>query len=478
MNLSDREDCADTAGGGRHDSLVFRIAAIATVLNAVGFIMAHRFLPLSDHPDWVYQGYVFSKMLRGAALPHYSIRPYPVPNSTLTLVLGLLDLAVAPELAGRIVLALSVVVFAAGATMLLKSLNRSERNPLLLLPLLYLFNAWFFWGEISYVLGMGLLFGCCAYLFRRMRTPESVSPGVLLAMSCALYLTHPIAYVAGALVAAVFVVTGPWRRIAVRFALAFAPSAAMLAWYLAARFSAGAGAGGGWVFWTPHLIAGRWLAAFSPFQQFLPWLSGELPVMKAAAVADLLASLAALALWPLCLAQWLRGRREHGAVLLAAALSLGAFAAGGFAVAGWVGPGERFLYPAAALALCWLGASSPPRRGSIGARAVTGAALALLLAQALFIDVYVGGVSQGLAAVYARLGAARSRAEFCEIYESYRALETPPAHRAGLDRLLTPHASVIRLPYYLFIQRDVPAPIFATGILRYEGPGDNENLCR
>lgn len=124
---------------------VFRITFAACILTALALIWSYRFLPLSDYPDWVFEGTVVAKLLRGKALASYSFKRYPVPYSGTVATLGLLDLILAPEISGKIVLSLSVILMALSSTYLLRSLRRDVANPLLLIPLLFLLNTFFFW---------------------------------------------------------------------------------------------------------------------------------------------------------------------------------------------------------------------------------------------------------------------------------------------------------------------------------------------
>jgi hypothetical protein len=476
MNLTlqrDREAAAVERGRG----LLFRVVLALTLLNAAFFIWSNRFLPISDYPDWLFQGVLFCKFLQRDLPNLYHLKGYPVPYATLvTIVTGTLALVFRPEVAGKIVLSALIVAFIWSSLYLLWSAGVPSTSPVRAVPLLLAFNTYFFWGELSYLLGISLFFFYCGWLLRDRQDLRTRSPWAFLAWSIALFFSHLLTYLFALLMTA-GVYSGQLRRREGRKTLfAFVPTIVMTAWYAATRIRThDIGTGPIWIFWTPHLIAGRWFAAFSPFQQFLPWLPISLPVMKAAAGLDLLCGLAALGLWPACLALWLRGRRKQMTLLLFAVVFLAGFFATGFAFAGMVSPGERFLYPAAWLALCWLGANWVPR-GAV-AQVLTACVLVLLAAQAVFLDVYVGRVASRLDSVYAELRAAPDRAEFCRIYESYLVREQTTAHRGGLDRFLTNHASVIRLPYYLYIERGTSAPIFQIGIFTYDGPGTGENLC-
>jgi hypothetical protein len=110
--------------------------------------------------------------------------------------------------------------------------------------------------------------------------------------------------------------------------------------------------------------------------------------------------------------------------------------------------------------------------------ALKGALTALIAAQILYLDIGVAGVSRQLANVYASLSGAKSKAEFCTIYENYRTQNAVAPHRQGLGQLLNNIFMVTRLPYYLYIERAQSAPIFQVGIFDYYGSSDNENLAR
>jgi hypothetical protein len=94
------------------------------------------------------------------------------------------------------------------------------------------------------------------------------------------------------------------------------------------------------------------------------------------------------------------------------------------------------------------------------------------------MQINVGAVSNDLAALFAKLQSANSQTEFCATYETYLRQSWDEPHRTGLDVLLTNHASAPRLPYYLYLENNVAAPIFQIGILNYSGNGDNEDLCK
>ena len=180
--------------------------------------------------------------------------------------------------------------------------------------------------------------------------------------------------------------------------------------------------------------------------------------------------------------RYLRGhkiRPRYFGVLASAVVCGIAVIATGYEFEGMVSPGERFLYPAVWIGLCWLSRRSDlPGRASGLSRVLTICLIALLACQIVFMQMNVGAVSNDLAALYSNLRSANSQTEFCATYETYFQQSWDKPHRTGLDVLLTNHASAPRLPYYLYLERKVEAPIFQMGILDYSGHGDNEDLCK
>lgn len=463
------------ADAARQSSSLFRAVMVLTLLNGVGFVWAYRFIPLADYPDWIYQGWLFSKLIRGTLVQHYVLKRYPVPYWMVTLVLGLLDLLFKPEISGKIAVTAVILFFALSSSYLLKSLTRSEDNPLLYVPLLFVFSTWLFDGELSYVIGLSFLFMFCGYLFRRLGNPASVSGWLVLLNATAMFFCHPMPYLIAGLIGALVFVSRPNMHLLGKLVLGFLPSSAMLIWYAVERFGK---SNAEWVFWTPHLIAGTFLKAFSPFHEFLPWLGISLPWMGAVALLDLLVAASIVGLWPICAMLWWRGTRGAAPILTAAGACLVGFATTGFAFSGWVGPGERFLYPAAWLAMCWLGGQWHSRKSRRLAIVTKWTACALLLMQAIYLDVYVGIAARGLQDLHEELREARSHAQFCSIYEDYLSRSWDAGHRRGLNRLLSNHGTVLRLPYYLYTESGASAPIFQLGFFNYDGPGSNEDLCK
>jgi hypothetical protein len=456
---------------------LFRSTFAACVVSALVLIWAHRFLPMSDYPDWMYEGSVAAELLQGKPPASYTFKHYPVPYAGTVALLGLLDFAFPPEVSGKVVLSLSIILLALSSTYLLKSLRRDADNPLLLIPLLFLFNTFFFWGELNYILGLSLFFLYCGYLFRRIYRSEPINWWFAGSVSIALFFCHFLPYATAVLVTLILCFTESRTKLLRPFAISFAPSIGLTIWYAIERWSLKLN-GPVWEFWTVHQMAGHLIAAFSPFPEFLPWLGIHAPGMKVFALLNLLVAILLTFVVPVCVLFWAKGRTRNRGVLACAVVCALAVVVSGYEFAGMLSPGERFIYPAIWIGLCWLIGEGIPREGSVMSRGLTVVLIGLLACQILFLRVNVGTVSNGLAALYSKLRSANSRTEFCAIYETYTRQSWDEPHRTGFDLLLTNHASAPRVPYYLYLEDKVEAPIFQIGILSYKGHGDNEDLCK
>jgi hypothetical protein len=457
--------------------VIFRSAFAACVVSALVLVWAHRFVPISDYPDWIYQGSIAAELVRGNAPSAYSFTPYPVPYSVTVILMGLLDFICWPEVSGKIVLSLCIVALAMSSTYLLNSLRRDPGNPLLLVPLLYLTNTYFFWGELNYILGLALFFFYCGYIFRRTYRNELINWWFVSAVFIALFFCHIVPFAIAVLLTVTLFISESHIAFLYPFILCLAPSIGLTIWYTVERLRVKL-SGPLWTFWTMHQIAGRVIAAFSPFPAFLPWLGIQAPGMKLFALLNLLVTILMICVVPLCVLVALSGRWKNRGILACAIVCGVAVVVAGYAFAGMNSPGERFLYPAVWIGLCWLIGNGLPVNDTLVSRGLTAVLIVLLACQIAFLQINVSAVSNELEALYSKLRAAGSQTEFCAIYETYRKQSGDLPHRTGLDVLLTNHASAPRLPYYIYLERNVQAPIFQITILNYTGPGDNEDLCK
>jgi hypothetical protein len=481
-SAADLRGVRDTTAAGptsRSDaSVIFRGVVAFALANALWLIWSSRFPPLQDYPDWVYQGWLLSRIISGHAMSGYAVAHYPVPNTSVTLTLGLLDLAIAPEISGKILLTLIVGLFVFGSIYLLKSLNRSERNPLLLAPLVLVFNFSLLFGGLACALGLGGFFLYAGYLFRRLSRPATINPLIVLIASCALFLTHIADYGAAGLVTAAIFITQPDRLMFRRMALPWLPSGGLLIWStLGQKLTGGLAAHAVWKFWSAHQLVGATVAAFPVFVGFLPWVGFDNPIVPAAAAINAL-SCAGIVI--ACFVAAKAVFREVGtdrAVPLATALSMVAVVAGGYAYGIFISPGGRFLLPAAWLAFCWLGASRLATRDGRVPRALSIVLIGVIFAQAVWLDRSFSVVGAHLEVEYQKFRSAPTRAAFCAEYRDVMA-RSWPSHPQPLRQWFFPaYAPIVRLPYYLYIERADSAPINPVGFLIKRPNGDFDDVC-
>ena len=457
--------------------VLFRSAFAACIICALALIWSHRFLPISDYPDWVYEGFIVAELIHGESSANYSFKHYPVPYSGTVALLGVLDLILPPEVSGKVMLSLCVILFAISSIYLLSSLQRDADNPLMLIPLLFLLNTFFFWGELNYLFGLSIFFLYCGYLFRRIYRAEAIDWLIVGGASIAMFFCHFIPYAIAILVTLTVILIESRIELVRPFIVSFAPSIGLTIWYAVERLSP-AQLAPYWTFWTAHQFAGRWIAAFSPFPEFLPWLGIQAPWMKFFAIVNLVVAIVLILVIPVCMLASMKVRAVNAGVLVSVLVCGIAVVASGYQFEGMVSPGERFLYPALWIGLCWLIGSEFPGRASAARQGLAMGLIGLIACQIVFMQLNVGSVSNELALLYSKLRSAPTQSDFCVTYETYRKNSWDKPHRSGLDVLLTNHASAPRLPYYLYLERKTEAPIFQIGILNYSGDGNNDDLCK
>jgi len=443
----------------------------------VWFLWAHRFVPFADFPEWEYQGLILSRFIRGVPPRAYALQLYPVPHS-ITAVLGaLLNLGFSAEVSGKIILTIAVIAFTAASTYLLKSLGADEHQPLILVPLVFIFDSRFFWGEIDYYLGFAAFCAFTGFMLRRRDQLERIRPWLVLLALCSVFEMHLFPYLCCAVVCLAIVATRRDRTSLAKLLLPAVASGSLLVWYMVERLATRQGTKQPlWAPWTAHLLVQNISSSLSVFHIFLPWCDYSSPLFKIAALANIAVASCMISLWFFCALRWRLGWRGDEDVLLAVALILVGYLAAGYAITG-VFSGERFLFPAMWLAIAWFAPRWNLRQSA--ARSVSVILIALIIAQAIYIDRYIGLVSIHLSDTYSQLAAARTHREFCIIYQADVAASWGPQQRQGLRRFLPNHPAVARLPYYLAMERgqEVPLTFSGAGILINTGSDESHFFC-
>ena len=182
-----------------------------------------------DYPDWVFQGVLLHGVLTGHPVAGYLLKPYPVPNSLTTVGLGLLDCAMPWAWAAKLwicgYLALATVV----TWQLCEAADAQDWRLLVALPSVMFLNLDFWWGHISFEIGLCLLFLFAAMLLRRRST---VALGALLVL---LFFTHMEACACALLL----LLLATYERRDWRVLRAAVPTLLLTLWYALRRFGEG-----------------------------------------------------------------------------------------------------------------------------------------------------------------------------------------------------------------------------------------------
>ena len=459
---------------GRTARVTYRLVASIVTANALWIVWTNRFLPLSDYPDYIYEGSILSQKMRGVQLPDYAIKRYAFTHAAVPILCALLNFITTPEVAAKIVLSLAIATFVVGSTYLLRACGRTEGSPLFYVPLLYVLNSWFWFGEIDFIIGfVGFLF-FTGYVLRRREHLETLNQWVIGGALSAIFVAHLMAYLACLAVVAGVLVEKRKQPEARRILWPALTSLILLAWYVAGRITTHQ--------LGPHQLYERWpfwvlvsnfIEAFSVFHIFLPWSDPHSDGMHLAGAINLLTALGLAVIVLAPIATWLLRREWPDALVCAIALCLFGYVAGGRSILGANGA-ERLTFPAAWLAMTWV---APRLR--LEPRALEFAVIGLLAIQACVFNVQIRAVSADLAILDARFAQASSRSELCAIYNDFFDRSWGPPHRPLLERFVPNHQNTIRLPFYLYMERDEStAPILDVGIFNYSGAGNPNQLCK
>lgn len=210
---------------------------IAAWLYFAGALLAYSWVilaakmppPLVDYPDWVYQGVLFHGVLTGHPFAGYVLKSYPVPNSLTTVGLGLLDLLLPWQWAGKIWIVLYLALATFSIWIVLRAFKIREWRPVVALPAILFLNLDFWYGHISFEIGVCLVIVLLAML---KRNAPSLAISAMLVL---LFFTHMEACAGALLLLAIWcAVTRHWRKL-----WAATPAVILTFWYTIARFSSG-----------------------------------------------------------------------------------------------------------------------------------------------------------------------------------------------------------------------------------------------
>ena len=187
---------------------------------------------LRDYPDWVYQGVLLAKTLAGHPVAGYALKPYPVPNALTTIGLALLTLVFGWQLAAKLWLLVYLILASVASLYAGSVFGVKEKGLWWVLPATLFLGQLFWFGTISFNIGLCLLLVIACKLYQRQERPSLF---VFLLVTC--FFVHLIVYASALLM--VFLYNVQYRRWKLSFVgLATMP---LLLWYFAGRALAPSG---------------------------------------------------------------------------------------------------------------------------------------------------------------------------------------------------------------------------------------------
>jgi hypothetical protein len=161
------------------------------MLALIVLVTSFQYLPILDYPDWLYQGFLLKEVWLHTELgKSFMMTPYLPPNSLVTMLIALLSMLMPVMLAGKAVLALSLVSMYAGLYAFLRSVSPCKMGWCGLVAFLLTPGYFLFQGNLGYLLGMGIALAAPGVL----AGPEGWKRSMLLTTMLVLaYLAHVIA---------------------------------------------------------------------------------------------------------------------------------------------------------------------------------------------------------------------------------------------------------------------------------------------
>lgn len=230
------------SGGG----IVWKTAAAATTFPAMGgafggiaflgvaggtvaTVFALDAIPFKDVADWAHQGWILNRCLAGDALcDTFAFKPYPVPNTTATLLFALAHAFAEPLRAAQGVVTFTLALWALAAWRLAAAAEEGARGlwALLLFGLFGLSTPYWL-GYVNFQIGAALL----ALSLGRLYAGRAGRVEIAL-WAVAIFFTHALPFVAFLAVAGWMALARAERR---GDLLALLPALALGVWYVGGR---------------------------------------------------------------------------------------------------------------------------------------------------------------------------------------------------------------------------------------------------
>lgn len=177
----------------------------------VSGLFATKLLPCVDYPQHLALSDV-ARRLQAPDAPEaatYELNFFTY-NGLFHFVVAWLSRAVPIELAGRVVVAASLVAMASACIALLRVLRRPPENAALFIPLLFSFSL--AWGFANYVLATAIVAWTLVFVARASLRPTSRSIAAIAALGMLCAFAHVLAMIVLCVLAAALSVELAWRR--------------------------------------------------------------------------------------------------------------------------------------------------------------------------------------------------------------------------------------------------------------------------
>ncbi len=208
---------------------------LAVLLSAghVALIWWYRFIPVYDYPNWLYQARILADLVKEESTfaQQYAIQCLPVPNATFSILVAILGQIFSFEVAGKILLTISVLLFPWGFWFASRRFGAKRDSAVLYMGFPFAVTM-FALNAQNYTLALGMLFWFLG-LFMVTFHGRSRTIWVLMSASiCLIFLTHGAIY--GVLVVLLInaALTQPWGT-RMRIGMTLVPSVALAVWHVA-----------------------------------------------------------------------------------------------------------------------------------------------------------------------------------------------------------------------------------------------------
>jgi len=319
--------------------------------SAVVLLWSSHLLPFYDYYQWLLQGHLVAGLLSGRSTDGqplstlYGLRPVPVPNLATPLGIGLLNLLIPIEKAGKLYLTLGVLGFVSSFGYLVRSVQQRP-TAMEFTGFIWAFGFFLYKGYTSYLFALPIAFVIIALLHRSIVNsiagPSRATLVGVTGLGAALYLSHLLAWTVAALATAVYALTlarRGQRNSATLLMSTLLPAVAMFGWYFLAV------SGGSGISWYGS-VRQKGVSLVEPLLAFLP--VNPFPATFPLLVANLLVwlALAAVLAWNLNWSAFREKRFSRPVFWLGTVLAAAAVLIPISGLSDLIRPDERFTLPA------------------------------------------------------------------------------------------------------------------------------------